>query len=589
MKPDLLRAERIQRGWSQAKLAEELGVDMRTVRRWERGQAIPFPYYRQKLSTLFGKPSEELGLPPDDDSDQLITPPVHTAPSTLVGSPVRSSRILDEVTVTRSKQAVEDLEASLADYYEPKHYSSSQMVDEYTHSQDEGLTTQQQPATPLVGHLQVNQQAIHTSGDGLFMFRSLWDVRIHMRRRTPSQHPKRPLWSLLLITSTILVTTLITLAVLPGFYSHPSPKKIQLPENYGPPSYTLTIPTIDPSLQDTALHLQQAFSAVYPQLVNRFALDPVTAPRNVTLTFSPDLSSPATTSGTTIILRPDWIQQHPSDVGLLTEELTHMLEQYPSGSPAWFGDGMAAYARTVYGPADDDWSLSDNVQPQDNYTQGGEVAARFLLWLEQYTRLDIVDQLNHALQTKINFSNVFHQLTHHSVDALWNQYKSYPVITLLPDRLYKTATSRKPVYQSSFHVQAPKGRSEYSYIQRFSPSNFTMQAEITIVHGNGGAGFFFRDESDANYLCAFIYPSGWYALGDQDHWFTDEFSSAIKQGQNQTNQLTIVAQKHTFYIFINTQFITQVDNNNSNYGPIGPMVLSTTQPTDVQFKHLQVF
>src|SRR6266481_5013967 len=72
MKSDLLRAERIQHGWSQAKLAEALGVDTRTVRRWERGQAVPFPYYRKQLTTLFGKTPEELGLPSDSDEGNAI-------------------------------------------------------------------------------------------------------------------------------------------------------------------------------------------------------------------------------------------------------------------------------------------------------------------------------------------------------------------------------------------------------------------------------------------------------------------------------------------------------------------------------------
>jgi transcriptional regulator with XRE-family HTH domain len=55
MNPELLRAERTRQGWSQAKLAEEVGVDARTVRRWEQGRAIPFPYYRKQLCVLFDK------------------------------------------------------------------------------------------------------------------------------------------------------------------------------------------------------------------------------------------------------------------------------------------------------------------------------------------------------------------------------------------------------------------------------------------------------------------------------------------------------------------------------------------------------
>ncbi|HEY4035401.1 MAG TPA: helix-turn-helix transcriptional regulator, partial [Ktedonobacteraceae bacterium] len=57
-----LRTERKRRGWTQAKVAEALRVSTKTVVRWENGYAAPFPYYRQKLSTLFGKTVQELGL-----------------------------------------------------------------------------------------------------------------------------------------------------------------------------------------------------------------------------------------------------------------------------------------------------------------------------------------------------------------------------------------------------------------------------------------------------------------------------------------------------------------------------------------------
>src|SRR6476619_3076591 len=96
---------------------------------------------------------------------------------------------------------------------------------------------------------------------------------------------------------------------------------------------------------------------------------------------------------------------------------------------------------------------------QQRATQGGKVAARFLLWLEQHARLDIVDQLNHALQTRQSFSAIFHRLTHHTVDDFWSRYQKDPAITLTPDQLYKTVTSRKPLYRSaslSLHASRPR-------------------------------------------------------------------------------------------------------------------------------------
>ncbi len=63
MKPNLrLKQERERRGWSQARLAEEIDTSERNVGRWERGESHPSPYFREKLCTLFGKSAQELGL-----------------------------------------------------------------------------------------------------------------------------------------------------------------------------------------------------------------------------------------------------------------------------------------------------------------------------------------------------------------------------------------------------------------------------------------------------------------------------------------------------------------------------------------------
>ncbi len=72
MESDLLKTERIQRGWSQAKVAKALGVDVKTVNRWEQGQVIPYPYYRERLCTLFGKTAQQLGLLSDTDEDNAL-------------------------------------------------------------------------------------------------------------------------------------------------------------------------------------------------------------------------------------------------------------------------------------------------------------------------------------------------------------------------------------------------------------------------------------------------------------------------------------------------------------------------------------
>lgn len=60
--PHPLRLARINRGWTQQKLAELIGVSALEVGRWERGTASPHPLYREKLCELFESTAEQLGI-----------------------------------------------------------------------------------------------------------------------------------------------------------------------------------------------------------------------------------------------------------------------------------------------------------------------------------------------------------------------------------------------------------------------------------------------------------------------------------------------------------------------------------------------
>src|SRR2546427_3309899 len=69
---------RTRKGWSQARLAEEVGTSFEMVSRWERGVTVPSPYYRERLCAVLGKSAEELGLV--RDPTDLFT----SLPSSLV-------------------------------------------------------------------------------------------------------------------------------------------------------------------------------------------------------------------------------------------------------------------------------------------------------------------------------------------------------------------------------------------------------------------------------------------------------------------------------------------------------------------------
>ncbi len=73
MKIHPLKVERELRGWSQAKLAEEIGTTTRSVSRWEQGLAMPYPHYRERLCIIFNKTAKELGLLPTANESDIQT------------------------------------------------------------------------------------------------------------------------------------------------------------------------------------------------------------------------------------------------------------------------------------------------------------------------------------------------------------------------------------------------------------------------------------------------------------------------------------------------------------------------------------
>ncbi len=70
---DMLRSERLRRGWSREYVATQIGVaDPKTIGRWERGDAMPSAYFRQKLCAFFERSAQELGLY-REEAHQAIT------------------------------------------------------------------------------------------------------------------------------------------------------------------------------------------------------------------------------------------------------------------------------------------------------------------------------------------------------------------------------------------------------------------------------------------------------------------------------------------------------------------------------------
>jgi len=99
----ILKHERKQRGWSQPKLAEELGTTANRISVWERGLELPSPHFRQQLSVLFHKSISELGLLNEADSgdertqvrDSDTPPPLNSLTAGELGTSASPLTLLD--------------------------------------------------------------------------------------------------------------------------------------------------------------------------------------------------------------------------------------------------------------------------------------------------------------------------------------------------------------------------------------------------------------------------------------------------------------------------------------------------------------
>lgn len=74
-----LKRQRELRGWSQARLGEEIGTSPVSISRWETGLMVPAPHFREKLCELFQQTADELGFIDDaPNTDSSASPALDT-------------------------------------------------------------------------------------------------------------------------------------------------------------------------------------------------------------------------------------------------------------------------------------------------------------------------------------------------------------------------------------------------------------------------------------------------------------------------------------------------------------------------------
>lgn len=199
-------------------------------------------------------------------------------------------------------------------------------------------------------------------------------------------------------------------------YAQDEPQKRGRTQESG---FSITISgEVDAKLASVAGKLVTLFYESYPKLVKRFEHPDKAAPRNIRLIFSTKIRVPAYCTGREITVSVNWLKKHPEDIGLLTHELTHSVQAYQRG-PSWMTEGIADYARHLYGPKEQPgWELPRRLTKKQSYRNSYRITGRFLLWLDEQ-HPGVVDKLHRKLQDREFEITDFKNLTGKTVDELW--------------------------------------------------------------------------------------------------------------------------------------------------------------------------
>lgn len=173
--------------------------------------------------------------------------------------------------------------------------------------------------------------------------------------------------------------------------------------------------------------LQETFFKVYPQEIRAYNKN---ASRKVAIIIDPDYKGVAATAGDVIRISPEWMEQHPEDLDVVTHEAMHIVQAYhgPTG-PGWITEGIADYARNEFGVnnAAAGWSLTPFNEKQ-SYTNAYRITARFLVWITRNYKKSFVRSLNTVMREGTYTDAFWKEQTGKTVEELWAVYSQHAVI-----------------------------------------------------------------------------------------------------------------------------------------------------------------
>lgn len=172
--------------------------------------------------------------------------------------------------------------------------------------------------------------------------------------------------------------------------------------------------------------MTKTFFAVYPKLAEKFNHKAAT---KVTFHFQ-DFDGVAYTElrNAKVVFNTKWMTEKPgNDIDVITHELTHVVQAYPSANPSWVTEGIADYARYAFGVDNKGagWALPE-FSPNQKHTDSYRVTGRFFAWLEQNKADDILVKVDKAMRAGTYSDNIWKEITGQTIDELWADYAKNP-------------------------------------------------------------------------------------------------------------------------------------------------------------------
>jgi len=125
-------------------------------------------------------------------------------------------------------------------------------------------------------------------------------------------------------------------------------------------------------------------------------------------------------------------------------------------------------------------------------------------------------------------------------------------------------------------------------------SNFVYEVQMTIDQGSQGGILFRADKSKGQYYLFRIGTDGSYTLEVYKNnksviMLNSGISSAINTGVGQSNDMAVIANNTSLYLYVNQQLVTSAVDSTLNAGQIGVAAIDYSTPTEVEFSSVQVW